>query len=71
MEKMSILMDKLGQQKVASGPGQKKSWCCLAGFVYMSTLLFDSSFFLFSLLMQECLEELLLMYAMHFSGYEI
>ena len=24
MEKMSILMGKLGQQKVASGPGQKK-----------------------------------------------
>ena len=50
--------------------GRKKSWCCLAGFVYMSTLLFDSSFFLFSLSMQEYLEELLLMYAMHFSGYE-
>ena len=34
MEKMSILMGKLGQQKVASGPGQKKKlvlfgWVCL------------------------------------------
>ena len=44
----------------------KPKWSSL-----MSTLLFDSSFFLFSLSMQECLEELLHMYAMHFSGYEI
>ena len=34
MEKMSILMGKLGQQKVANGPGQKKKlvlfgWVCL------------------------------------------
>ena len=49
----------------------KKSWCCLAGLVYMGTLLFDSSFLFFRLTMQECLEELLPVYAMHFSGYEI